>query len=201
MPGARSTGLTGRINRHFDRLRRFYGRVLDATLSARPAVYVIWIGLSLLTIPLFMMSSKELAPMEDQGFVMGIVEAAADATIDQTTFYTEAINREFDSMPEEEQTFQITFPDNGFSGLVLKPWGERKRTVFQILPEAAGEDEPHSRASALRGHAARRCPAAADFPVEFIICSTAEPGEISEICPAIATKGGRQRHVRLPADH
>ena len=39
MPGARSTGLTGRINRDFDRLRRVYGRVLDATLSARPAVY------------------------------------------------------------------------------------------------------------------------------------------------------------------
>ena len=82
-------GLAGRINHDFDRLRKFYGRVLDATLAARPAVYTIWVVLSLLAIPLFMMSSKELAPAEDQGFMMGIVEAAADATIDQTTFYTE----------------------------------------------------------------------------------------------------------------
>ena len=54
--GREEHGLTGRINRGFDRLRRAYGRVLDATLSARPAVYIVWIGLSLLTIPLFIMA-------------------------------------------------------------------------------------------------------------------------------------------------
>ena len=35
------------------------------------------------------------------------------------------------SQPESSQTFQMTFPDNGFAGLVLKPWGERKRSVFR----------------------------------------------------------------------
>src|SRR5512143_2930535 len=97
-------GLTGRINRDFDRFKRFYARILDATLSARPAVYLVWIALSLLAIPLFLMAPKELAPMEDQGFVMGIVEAPADATIDQTTFYTEAVNRELMSLPDAAQT-------------------------------------------------------------------------------------------------
>ena len=48
------------------------------------------------------MASKELAPAEDQGIVLGIVEAAADATMDQTTFYTDAINREFGNMPEKD---------------------------------------------------------------------------------------------------
>ena len=41
---------------------------------------------------------------------MGIVEAPADATIDQTTFYTDAVNRELEKVPETEQTFQITMP-------------------------------------------------------------------------------------------
>src|SRR5229473_960544 len=35
--GGEAHGLAGRINRGFDRLRRLYGRILDATLSARPA--------------------------------------------------------------------------------------------------------------------------------------------------------------------
>src|SRR5258706_5616061 len=48
-------GFAGVINRMFDRLRRGYGRVLDLTLSARPAVYMVWIVLSLLTIPMFIM--------------------------------------------------------------------------------------------------------------------------------------------------
>ena len=55
--------------------------------------------LSLLTIPLFLNSVRELAPTEDQSFMFGIVGAAADATIDQTTFYTEAVNRELMSVP------------------------------------------------------------------------------------------------------
>src|SRR5271165_5019346 len=41
-------GFVGRINRDFDRLKNFYGRVLDWTLARRPMVYTIWIGLTLL---------------------------------------------------------------------------------------------------------------------------------------------------------
>src|SRR5215831_13703007 len=71
---AEARGFAGRINRDFDRFRRFYGRVLDATLGARPAVYLVWIVLTLLCLPMFNMSSKELAPTEDQGVVFGILE-------------------------------------------------------------------------------------------------------------------------------
>ncbi len=79
-------------------------------------------------------SSKELAPPEDQGVIFGIVEGSADATIDSAAFYADAVNTNFMAVPEMEQTFQLTFPNSGFSGMVLKPWGERKRTAFQILP-------------------------------------------------------------------
>jgi len=190
-------GLAGHINHYFDRLRKFYGRVLDATLSARPAVYVIWIALSLLTIPLFMLSSKELAPAEDQGFMMGIVEAPADATIDQTVFYTDALNREFDRMAEKEETFQITFPDSGFYGVVLKPWGERKRTVFQILPEAQARMNriPGIRASAVTPSP---LPGGGQFPVEFIISSTAEPGEILQFAQQLQQKAATNGMFAFP---
>src|SRR3569833_225667 len=53
-PGREEHGLTGKINHGFDRLRKVYARVLDGTLSARPAVYIIWAVLSLLAFPLFM---------------------------------------------------------------------------------------------------------------------------------------------------
>ena len=54
--------MSGRINRDFDRLKNFYGRVLDWTLARRPLIYTIWIGLTLLTIPMFRMAwqAKEL---------------------------------------------------------------------------------------------------------------------------------------------
>ena len=130
-------GLAGRINRDFDRLKNFYGRVLDWTLARRPLIYTVWIGLSLLTIPMFKMAwqAKEPAPTEDQGVIFGVVETPPDSTIDQTSFYADVAGRAFAKVPEREQVFQITMPGNGFGGLVLKPWGERKRSVFQITPE------------------------------------------------------------------
>jgi multidrug efflux pump len=155
-------------------------------------VYTVWIALSLLTIPLFMMSSKELAPTEDQGFMMGIVEAPADATIDQTTFYTDALAREFDKIPEKEEIFQLTMPDSGFCGVVLKPWGERKRTVFKVLPEvqALASHVPGIRTTMVTPPA---LPGGGNFPVEFILSSTAEPEQIlgfaNQLQQAAATNG------------
>lgn len=177
--GHEDKGFTGQINRTFDRLRKFYIRVLDFTLSARPAVYVIWIALSLLCVPMFMMAwnSKELAPAEDQGVLFGIVEGSADATIDQTAFYAEAVNAKFMKVPERDQTFQITMPNSGFSGMVLKPWGERKRTAFQILPEVQAQVHTIPGVN-LFMVTPPALPGGGDFPVEFVLSSTAEPEQI-----------------------
>ncbi len=185
--GREEHGLTGRINRGFDRLRKMYARVLDATLSARPAVYIVWIGLSLLSIPMFLLAPKELAPAEDQGFILGIVGAAADATIDQTTFYTDAVNHELMSTPEAKQTFQLTFPDNGFCGLILKPWGERKRTVFEILPEVQAKVSSIPGIRTL-GVTPPALPGGGEFPVEFVLASTAEPEVILEFAEQLKQK-------------
>ena len=95
----------------------------------------VWIGLTIIAVDHvspFDVAAKELAPTEDQGFIFGIVKRPADATIDQTTLYADAAGKSFMSVPEAEFTFQITFPDNGFGGMVLKPWDERKATVFRI---------------------------------------------------------------------
>jgi multidrug efflux pump len=190
-------GLSGRINRDFDRLRRTYGRVLDGTLASRPAVYVIWIALSLLTIPMFMMAPKELAPTEDQGVILGIVEAPADATIDQTAFYTDALNKEWLKLPEAAQSFQITFPDNGFGGLVLKPWGERKRTVFKILPEVQKivVGIPGIRTTTVTPPA---LPGGGQFPVEFVIASTAEQSVILDFAKQLQQKAATNGMFAFP---
>ncbi|HWH70091.1 MAG TPA: efflux RND transporter permease subunit, partial [Candidatus Sulfotelmatobacter sp.] len=195
--GREEHGLTGRINRDFDRLRRLYGRVLDGTLSARPAVYLIWIVLSLLAVPLYMMASKELAPAEDQSILFGIVEAPADSTIDQTTFYTEAVNRELMSVPEQEKTFQITFPDNGFAGLVLKPWGERKRSVFELSQEV---QQKVNRVPGVRAMMATppALPGGGQFPVEFVIAGTAEPEEILKYAQQLQQKAATNGMFAFP---
>src|SRR5437667_993069 len=66
-------GFSGFVNRTFDRFREWYGSHLDRTLAARPAVYTVWTGISLLALFMFAaipkMATKELAPKEDQGVI------------------------------------------------------------------------------------------------------------------------------------
>ena len=152
----------------------------------------------LLTIPMFILSPKELAPTEDQGIILGIVEADADATIDQTSFYADEMNKQLMSTPEAERTFQLTFPDNGFGGLVLKPWDERKRTVFQILPEVAAKVNtvPGIRVTSVLPPA---LPGGGDFPGRVHALLHGRAATAARICGAIAAKGGGQRDVRLSA--
>ena len=190
-------GLVGRINRDFERLKHFYGRVLDQTLAYRPTVYVVWIGLTLLAVPMFIMAAKELAPTEDQGVVFGIVEGPADATIEQTTFYTEEVGKLFEKVPETAHTFQLTMPGFGFSGMVLEPWGTRKRTVFKIQPQiqAMVNQIPGIRLMMITPPA---LPGGGQFPVEFVISATADPRDILQFAQQIAQKCATNRMFAFP---
>ena len=185
--GIEERGLAGKIARDFKRIRAIYGRLVDGTLNSRAAVYTLWITVSLLTIPMFVMSPKELAPTEDQGVIFGILEASADSTLDQNSFYAAAVNRVYLGIPETDFTFQVTFPASGFAGMVVKPWGERQHTIFQILPEVQRKLHaiPGIRATPVTPPA---LPGGGQFPMEFILASTAETDQILQFAQQIQLK-------------
>jgi len=183
-PGIGERGFAGKITRDFKRFRGFYGRLLDGTLDARPAVYTVWVVVSLLTIPMYTMSPKELAPTEDEGVIFGIIDASADATIDQTSRFTAAVNEAYFSVPETRFTFQITRPSSGFAGMVVKPWRERERDIFEILPEVRRKVSaiPGIRTLAVLPPA---LPGGGQFPVEFILASTADTEQLLQFARQI----------------
>ncbi|MDD2765240.1 MAG: efflux RND transporter permease subunit [Opitutaceae bacterium] len=191
-------GFTGWVNHHFDRLRRTYGRVLRGTLDARPFVYIIWGVVSVLAFFMYQFSPKELAPTEDQSVIFGIINTAANATADQNSRYARAAEEVLRNIPEADLTFQLMFPPsnpfaaaqgvNGFSGVVLKPWqAPRQRTVFQVLPEVqAGLAQiPGLQVFATTPPA---LPGGSNFPVEFIIASTADSERLLEFAQKIQMK-------------
>ncbi|RUQ32251.1 MAG: multidrug efflux protein [Candidatus Competibacteraceae bacterium] len=189
--------LPAHINATFERFKQFYGRRLDETLSARPAVYLLWGTLSLLIVPMWMFSAEELAPNEDQGVIFGIVDAAANATLDQTSTFAAAANQVFLSIPETEFTFQITFPTSGFGGMVVKPWDQRQRTVFQILPEVQQKlgSIPGIQMFPVTPPA---LPGGGQFPVEFVIASTASTQEILDIAKQVQEKATQSGMFAFP---
>src|SRR6266702_2742661 len=120
--GDTERGFAGWINRRFDGLRRLYTTAVSRSLMFRPVVLAVWAIVALLTVPFYMFSQRELAPAEDQGVVFSIVQAAPNATIDQTKLFAHQINEVYRTFPEAAGTFELTRPNSGFGGMVTKPW-------------------------------------------------------------------------------
>ncbi|WP_166267758.1 efflux RND transporter permease subunit [Marinobacter caseinilyticus] len=177
-------GLTGWINHRFDRLRNTYGRLLAGTLKARPAVYMVWAVLTVMVVPMYLFSPKELAPLEDQGFMFGIINNAANASADQKIHFGRAAEEVFLNAPERALTFQILLSPSdpfaaalgvgGFSGMVVKPWNQRSRTIREIVPDMQAQ---LAAIPGLQIFVAQppALPGGSNFPIEFVIASTAEP--------------------------
>ena len=176
-PPSEEKGFAAHINRTFDRVRSTYGRALDSLLSTRGPIYAAWVVVSLLAFLMFSQSPKELAPAEDQGVIFGVVNTPSNSTLEQVTQSTRAINQAVAPIPETQFTFQITTPGGGFWGDGLKPWDERKRSAAQILPEVSAKvmAVPGVQSFAIVPPA---LPGGGNFPVEFIIASTADASEI-----------------------
>ncbi|MEE4377646.1 MAG: efflux RND transporter permease subunit, partial [Candidatus Competibacteraceae bacterium] len=200
-------GLTGWLNRRFDNLRNAYGHALGGTLKSRPAVYLVWVVVSLCTVPMFMFSPKELAPTEDQSVLFGIINTAANATSDQNAIYAAASEEVMLQIPEAALTFQLMFPPSvgatlgadGFGGVVVKPWAERTRTVTEILPEVQAK---LSKIPGIQMFATTppALPGGSNFPIEFVITSTADPKRLLEFAQQIQEKAAQSGLFFFPPD-
>lgn len=169
-----------KVDSIFESFRSRYLSLLGRVLQMRAMIVAATVML-ILSIPLlYMFSTKELAPREDQGVLFGIVQAAPNASIEQTVPYTAQAEEIFRSFPEHLNTFQLTQATGGFSGMLVKPWSERSRSVAEMEGEAWG------RMSSIPGirliiTSPPPLPGGSDFPVEFVISSTAEPERMVEV--------------------
>jgi len=180
-------GFAGMISRHFDALRRKYVQLLGGTLRWRPVTLTLAGLVILLMVPFFMFSGSELAPKEDQGFIMAIIQAAPNSTLDQTLLFTEKVHDAFKSVPETENIFQITSPSFGFGGMTVKPWSERTRNTEVIVGEVFGKLAAIPGIQAI-AFTPSPLPGGGNFPVEFVVASTAEPRELLEFANQLVMK-------------
>jgi multidrug efflux pump len=185
--GDSERGFAGWINRRFERVRAAYARTLGGTLRYRPVVLTLWAIVTLLAVPFYLFSMKELAPAEDQGVVFGVVQASPNSTLDQTKLFTQQIHDVYRSLPETKSIFQITQSTSGFGGMVTKPWSERKKSTKQLMMESSGTLS-HIAGIRVIPLTPPPLPGGGDFPVDFVIASAAEPQQLAEFANKLVQK-------------
>lgn len=116
-------------------LDRGYRRILTAGLRARWLV----VGVALVVFAgagaLFMTLPNELAPQEDQGFIIGFGVAPEGATVEYTDRYARQMEAAFERIPQVEQYFQIVgFPavTQTIGFVMLKDWEQRDVSTAQV---------------------------------------------------------------------
>ncbi|MGB0413872.1 MAG: efflux RND transporter permease subunit [Coraliomargarita sp.] len=192
-PNESERGFAGWVSKQFDKLKAVYASMLALALNSRPWVYVVWLMLFVLGIAMLVMSPRELAPKEDQGFMFGIFSTPSNSTLEQTSHYTQQIFEIWEDTPEYEFTFQITNPTFAIGGMGMVPWSERERTVEQVVMDVQmrANEVPGIESFML---APAALPGGGDFPVEFVIASTVDIEQLLPVAQELqrrATESGK----------
>ncbi|MEM5318191.1 efflux RND transporter permease subunit [Paraburkholderia sp. JHI869] len=178
------------VNRQLDRVHAGYARLLHAALDTSSVFVVMGVMLLCGTVYLFSTSQAELAPQEDQGIVLSLIQGPPNATVQQMQTYVDQVLEISKRLPEYAQMFQLTgLPtlNQGFGGVLFKTWDKRKRGATDL------QQELQQRWNGIAGARVAAfqlppLPGAQGFPVQFVI-STTEPFEnLDEVTKAVLQK-------------
>ena len=197
-PGGEGRGLAGRITRDFERFKNFYGRLLDATLAARPAVYTVWIVVSLVGPVMFFMSADGARADGGPGGHLrhprrfGKLDHRPEQPL-RGGGQPGVRERSGDRVHLPDHLPQLRFRRHGRETL----GSSGSATIFQILPEV------QQKLHAIPGirifpTLPPALPGGGDFPVEFILASTAETGQILEFANQLQMKAMESKMFAFP---
>jgi multidrug efflux pump len=130
--------LTRLVNRGFEAVRRFYGRLLDGALQMRWGIVAAALLVMAAIWPLYTFSRRELAPVEDQSHISFFLQASPDASLPANDRASREVVRRIEKFPEAKFMWSLTGQWGGFGGMVAKDWKERARTTEQMFGEVYG---------------------------------------------------------------
>ncbi|MFO1105679.1 MAG: efflux RND transporter permease subunit [Amaricoccus sp.] len=186
------------VDRTFERLANWYERRVSSSLDYRPVTLLTVVALFSVTVFMFLNTTTELAPEEDQGALFAILNAPRYATNEYTKLYTDQISKLTGDIEEVRTNFSI----GGIGGQAnmafyiwaLKDWAERSRKQAAIqqqiqgtLGQVAGVEGFVFSPPSLPG-------TGGGLPITLVIQSVYEPSRVFEIAEEVkqrAEKTGR----------
>ena len=153
-----------------------------------------------LCIPLLIMTSTpELAPPEDQGYILVLQTPAPNSTLQQRLLYDHAVYETFKNYPEMDSVFQLEAPGNSISGMVFKPWDQRKRMVFDIQKQLSGDINKITGFKAFVVNPPP-LPGSQGYPIQFVIKTTKPFDQLQEVSTAFINEASKSGMFFLDND-
>ncbi|MEW6681884.1 MAG: efflux RND transporter permease subunit [Nitrospirota bacterium] len=190
------------LDRQFDRLRHGYQRRLHGALNDKQVIAAFGVIVLTSTYFLYLTSPRELAPEEDQGFMLIFSQSDPYSSLDYLTRFTNELTAIANNIPEKENYFLMNGvggsgsavgTNTAISGIVMKPWDERERKtqpVIQDVQQKAGQ------IAGLQNAVFAPPPlptGGAGFPVEFVVASTQPVQVLNEVAGGILQRGFESR--------
>jgi len=186
---ALETPLVQFIDGIFLKLKNVYSTMLDSTLTYYRAAMVTGAFILLFAIGLmFTMTQSELAPVEDQGFILTMGIAPDNASVQYVQTYAEQVEEILSAYPEYDQTFVISgMPTENMvmAGMVLTPWSQRERSQMDLQPQLQGELSGVAGLNVFAINPPSLPGTPMGMPVNFVITSTSDYNTLFEVSEAL----------------
>jgi len=178
------------LDRQFARVRNAYKRALTRWLETWQVLVALGALMLFGAVFLAMNSQSELAPQEDQGNVLSQTFGPPNATIEQMETYQEQVFQTMRALPEYDATFQIIGQgsvNQGFGGVLLKPWNQRKRSSTE-LQQYLQEKWNHIAGARIAAFQFPALPGAQGLPLQFVITTTEPIENLYEVANQVTDK-------------
>ncbi len=187
------------IDRNFEWFTGLYQRVLGTMLGGWKAVVafgfvVIALIWAMWSAPMMgVLAKSELAPAEDQGFMFSVIQGPPTATTRQMGVYQRQAFEAIAATPEYANAFQFdgtaVGPINqGFGGIVLKPYGERDRPIEAVQQDLQARSSKIAGANIFWINPPSLPGSSGAYPVEFVLQSTAPFKDLYEVAQDVMGK-------------
>ena len=185
------------LDRNFERFSASYRRMLGRMLNGWVTIVVFgFVIMGLIAVMMVMpmagvLAKSELAPAEDQGFLIHIVSGPPNATLKQMSTYTDQIYGVMKETPEYASAFQIEgvgTVNSGIGGFVAVPYADRTRDTNALSVDLQNRSNKIAGANIFWVNPPPLPGGGNGLPIQFVINTTDSFEKLYAVADAVVSK-------------
>ncbi|WP_440877617.1 efflux RND transporter permease subunit [Thalassotalea sp. PLHSN55] len=162
--------MTKQVNSVFMRIQLAYEKLLGYVFQVKAQVAIVAVVFTLLMVPFYLFSAKELAPIEDQSQIIIIIQSPPQSSLAYNERHNEKMTKQLLTIDDTTDMWAVLFQSGGFGGLGFVKPSERDYPVSSVVPQVYMNLSANSGLDSLP-ILAPSLPTAGQFDVEVVLKS------------------------------